>query len=172
MLVHLTDAKNSKSIAAGGLRGQKTQIRTPDGTLAISKAVHCMPVLPDYFITHQWLRELKRRGMRTLVGVYIRLPSDETVWVGYFNKEHRQMSLGDAIHLIAYEADAQGFEIIIPHSILKADIHKVRGVSQKVGWRFFPKAHTTKPFCGCKFCTGGEIKAKRFRERLEQSRKS
>ena len=56
LFVHLTPEKQAKRIRRAGIRG--------------CPGVYCLPVGPDYYVSHQWLRELKRRGQRTIVGVY------------------------------------------------------------------------------------------------------
>ena len=42
----------------------------------------------------QWLRELKRGGVKTFVGVYFKLDSTEKVYAGRYNEPHRQITLG------------------------------------------------------------------------------
>ena len=54
--VHLTPERFVKRILRSGITGER--------------GVFCLPVLPSYVIAHQWLRELKRGGQRTIMGVY------------------------------------------------------------------------------------------------------
>ena len=63
MLVHITPAKNTRAIRRSGIRA------VSGGHEGVS-GVYCLPVLPSYQITHQWVRELRRGGQRTLVAVY------------------------------------------------------------------------------------------------------
>ena len=74
---HLTAEKSTGAIRRVGIKAVSAGHGTPRG-------VFCMPILPDHFVSHQWLRELKRRGQRTLVAVDFRLPSDEPVWFGHY----------------------------------------------------------------------------------------
>ncbi len=138
--------------------------------LALRRGVYLFPVLQSYSVTHQWLRELKRSGMRTLVAVSVRLRSDCHVFVGRYNREHRHVPLGHAIQLIMRESDPRGWQIIVPHSIDASAIHDVRPVPQVVGWRYFPESHEEGPWkCLCDFCWSsarGGIKVQRLRQAL------
>lgn len=170
MLVHLIDERDSRSVARVGLRGALSSVRGVDAHHELDRAVYAMPVLPNYFVSHQWLRELKRRGMRTLAAVHFRMRADALVWVGRYNGEHRQVPLGHAAGLIMHEPDQRGWEIIIPHDIPSKSIHAIREVPQVVGWRYFPDSHAKGPWkCLCDFClqgVKGEIKSKSFVRRL------
>ncbi len=48
ILVHLAPEKLGARFLKSGIR----------------KGVYCMPLLPNYYASHQWLRELKRGGQR------------------------------------------------------------------------------------------------------------
>ena len=145
--VHLTSEKLTGRIRRAGVtKGMR--------------GVFCLPVLPNYAISHQWLRELKRRGQRTLVGVYFWLPDDELVSVGRYNQPHTQMTAEEASAYTMAAPDPLGFEVIVPRSIGASEIRKVRSVPQVVGWRCIPDAHR-RPLCQCSYCSGGEIKHQR-----------
>lgn len=156
ILVHITGEKNSarilrSGIALGGFR----------------RAVFFMPVVQDHFISHQWLRELRRGGARVLVGVYFRLPSEELVWAGRYNETHRQVPLGSAIRELNSLTDPLGFELFIGRKIAAAAITRIRHLPQKIGWRYMPHAHGKKP-CGCPACLPrGSIKSRNIRERYD-----
>lgn len=150
-LVHITDEKNSARIERSGIAPGKRG------------AIYFMPVVQDHFISHQWLRELKRRGARVLVGVYFRLPSEETVWAGGYNEPHRQMPLGEAIRSLLSLPDPLGFEMIVERKIQPGEIMKIRHLPQKVGWRYKPRVHGTKP-CGCSVCQRGAYGGRKIRE--------
>lgn len=139
-LVHIADARLAARITRAGLTPGKT-----------TRVVYFMPVLRDHFISHQWLRELKRGGVRTLVGVYFRLPSEETVWAGRYNEPHQQIALGLAVRRLMDLADPLGYEMFIERKITASEITSVRNLPQKIGWRYEPHAHGTKP-CGCPVC--------------------
>lgn len=66
MFVHIAPENRAKAILRAGIRPDRRWIDH-------GKAVYAVPVTPNFFRTHQWLREMKRRGQRTLVGVYFRL---------------------------------------------------------------------------------------------------
>ncbi len=155
ILVHITDEKNAAAIWRGGIRVPK------------EGGVYFMPVLQSHFVSHQWIRELRRRGSRVQVGVYFRLPSSDPVWAGRYNQPHRQMTLGDAIKELLALDDPLGFEIFIDRPVRASQVKQVRGVPATVGWRYMPHAHG-RPLCGCPTCLPrGAIKSRRLRERLE-----
>jgi hypothetical protein len=154
IFVHLGDARAASSYRRSGVRVSPGRVR-PSGVFA-------MPVLPDYFASHQWLRELKRRGVRTFVGVYFRVPDAEPVFVGHYRHAHAAMSAVAAARLIMDAPDARGYEVIIPRRIGAAEVQSVRSVNRVVGWRFYPEAKGRQPFCRCKACNRGEIRAKRL----------
>lgn len=139
-LVHIADEKNSAGILRSGIALSKWK-----------RVIYFMPVLENHLISHQWLRELKRRGTRVLVGVYFRLPADETVWAGKYNEPHQQLPLGEAIGILRSLPDPLGFEMFIERKILPGEIAKIRHLPQKIGWRYKPRVHGTRP-CPCNVC--------------------
>jgi hypothetical protein len=64
MLVHIASEKDIGSIRCAGLRVPKER-----------NGVYAMPVLKNFMVGHQWLRELKRNGGRTLCAVHFRIPT-------------------------------------------------------------------------------------------------
>lgn len=126
-----------------------------------------MPVLPNHFISHQWLRELKRRGTRTMVAVHFRIPDREAVVVGHYNSAHTPMTAARAAKVIMDAADARGYEVVIPRKVQPREIHAVRDVKQVVGWRYYPGAHG-KYLCGCPVCMPrGSIRSRKFKDAFE-----
>lgn len=121
-----------------------------------------MPVLPNYYISHQWARELKRRGERTMVAIHFKLADNEPVWVGRYNEPHQQVTAGEAIRTIMVASDAQGYEIIVLRPIEKHEIHAMRAVPYGIGWRYMPGAHERKA-CLCPWCVRGDIKSQRLK---------
>lgn len=166
IVVHLADARNAASIKRSGLRASPCTISTSQDHVPPEKGVFVMPVLPDYWASHQWLRELKRGGMRTLVAVHVRLRSEVPVWVGRYNAEHRRVPLGHAIGLIMDESSALGWQIVLPFRVDVKAIHAIREVPQVIGWRYFPTSHQDGPWkCLCNFCLDsvkGTIRARSF----------
>lgn len=164
ILTHLTSAKREGSIRRAKIKPVSPGYGTPRG-------VFCMPLLLDYFLSHQWLRESKRRGQRTIVAVDFRLPSGETAWIGHYNRPHDETSVGRAIGMLMALEDARGFELIVPRPIRREELLRVRTPRQVLGWRYFPDAHGRRPTCACRVCLPkGSIKSRRLRRRLDPTR--
>jgi hypothetical protein len=161
VLVHLTPEKNARHIRRAGIKMADTA-QVPDGA-----GVFCMPVLPSYLVSHQWLRELKRSGQRTIVGVYFRLPRDERIWIGHYNREHQEMPAGEAIGLLMRTNEPLGYQIIVPRAIAASEVFAIRRVSQVTGWRYAPGAHQKPWLCPCPLCLPkGSVRSRALRQRL------
>jgi hypothetical protein len=160
MFVHLAPESRIALIRRNGIR----RLRRPVGDFP--GGVFAVPVTRSFYVSHQWLRELKRRNAGTIAGVYFRVPDEERVWMGHYNQGHRWMSAAEAVAEFMAAVDAKGWEVVIPRRIEAAEVHRVRRLPQVVGWRFSPAAKGKPPFCTCKFCTRGEYGARRLRERL------
>ncbi|MBL9147322.1 MAG: HEAT repeat domain-containing protein [Phycisphaerae bacterium] len=127
-----------------------------------------MPLTQNYFTSHQWLRELKRSGARTLVAVDFRLSDDEVIWGGKYNETHERQPLGIAIRRFLSEDDPLGWEFFLSRRVHPKEILRVREVSQNVGWRYFPSSHGREP-CGCSYCLRrGEIRSARIRATYDE----
>ena len=113
-LVHLADMKEIASIRRNGIKTSKWR-----------GGIFCMPVTPNFYVSHQWLRELKRGGARTLCAVYFRLPSEEIVFAGRYNAEHRETPLSEAMQEFNEDNQQLGYELIIPRKILPKEIETV-----------------------------------------------
>ena len=160
ILTHLASEKDTKSIDRTGIKAVSSGHRTPKG-------VFCMAITPNYFATHQWHRELKRRGQRTMVAVDFRLSSDVRTWFGHYGRPHSETTVGRAIHMLMETEDSRGFEFIIPRPIRKDEIIRIRMIRQVIGWRYKPDAHGRKP-CPCRVCLPrGTIKSSHLRRRLD-----
>jgi hypothetical protein len=157
-LVHLADERDATSIFKNGIKTGK-----------LSSGIYCMPVLPNFYITHQWLRELKSNGVKTYIGVYFKLASDENVFAVKYNQEHKQLTLGEAIKEIMEIDDPLGYELIILRKITSKEIASIKHLPQTLGWRYMPESHDVKP-CACEFCLKGTIKGKRTWTRLNSSK--
>ena len=160
MFVHLALESQSKQIQRVGI----SRLRKPFGECP--GGVFAVPVVRDFYVSHQWLRELKRRNAGPIVGIYFRIPDTDTVWVGHYNQNHREMSAAESVAEFDAAEDAQGWEVVVPRRIEVKEIHDVRTLPQVIGWRYFPEAKGKPPFCPCKFCTRGEYGSKALRERL------
>jgi hypothetical protein len=159
VFVHLTSEKSLKSIRRNGISRIRKQRDRPRG-------IYAMPVTRSFYVSHQWLRELKRRAGTTIAAVHFRVPDEETVWVGHYNHGHQRMTAAQAGALMTTTEEREGYEVIIPRRIKPAEIHRIRNLPQVTGWRYYPGAHGKRP-CGCPFCQRGSYGAKRLREKYD-----
>ena len=160
MFVHLAPESALDRIRRNGIgRLRRPRGERPGGLFAV-------PVTRNFFISHQWLRELKRGRGGAIGGVYFRIDDDETVWVGHYGQRHRQMTAAEAVAKFMRSDDRQGWEVIIPRRVDAREIHRIRPLPQVLGWRFSPGAKGRPPFCTCSYCTRGEYGARRLRARL------
>ena len=166
MFVHLAPADRSEKIRRNGIR------RLRKATWACPGGVFAVPVTPNFYISHQWLRELKRRGVRTFAGVYFRVPDDDLVWLGHYGQAHRQMTAAEALGAFMTADDRQGWQVIVPHAIEPKQIHRIRDLPQVIGWRFYPTAKGQPPYCGCDFCARGQYGASERRRRYRELMKA
>ena len=160
VFVHLAPAPTVARILRNGIRRGKPHGPLPAGVFA-------MPVSPSFFASHQWLREMKRSGQRTISAVYFRIPDDEPVWLGHFGQGHTRMGASEAAGHVTAAGSAEGFEVLVPRRVEASEILRVKGIPQVVGWRYFPGAHGSRP-CGCPGCLKkGEIRSSAIRRRYE-----
>jgi hypothetical protein len=150
--IHLADQKNEKSIFKNGIKVSRRGIR----------GVYAFPVVRDYATTHQWSRELKKTGVKTLICVQFRVPDDDMVLIGRYNDEKAKMTAAEALSAVIKHVDPKGLEIIVPRKILAQEITRIYLAPRITGWRYYPEAKGKKPFCPCKYCNRGEIKAQRL----------
>ncbi|MCX4963971.1 HEAT repeat domain-containing protein [Streptomyces sp. NBC_00654] len=159
MFVHLTPAANAARIRRSG-------IRAISHGRAGSRGLYCFPVLPSYTLTHQWLRELSRRsGPGGLVAVHIRLPDDEPVTLGHYGRAPATTTAVEAVRRTAALEDPRGWEVFVPRTVTKREVHRLRPVKQVTGWRYFPGSNGKAP-CTCFGCrVRGEYGSQRLRQR-------
>lgn len=160
MFVHLAPESRVALIRRNGL----CRLRRPGGSFP--GGVFAVPVTRNFYLSHQWLRELKRCNQGAIAGIYFRVADKEQVWVGPYDQGHQWMSAAEAVAVFMAASDSQGWEVVIPRRIEAAEVHRIRRLPQVVGWRYSPGAKGKPPFCPCKFCTRGEYGAQRLRERL------
>jgi hypothetical protein len=160
MFVHLALESRVARIRRNGI----SRLRKAIG--ALPKGVFAVPVTRNFYASHQWLRELKRRNQGPIAGIYFRVPDEQRVWLGHYGQAHRRLSAGEAVAQFANATDPFGWEVVVPRRIEPNEIHKTRRLPQIVGWRFFPKAKGKPPFCTCKFCTRGEYGSAKLRKRV------
>jgi hypothetical protein len=152
LFVHLTPEKNARTIMRSGIKR--------------GRGVFCLPVLPSYVISHQWLRELRRGGQRTIVAVDFRIPDGEPVLVGHYGQAGHEVTAAQAVAVIREMEDPRGYEIVVPRAIGRSELHRVRHVNQVTGWRYVPGSHGRPP-CPCPACMPvGAFKSADIRDRL------
>ncbi len=155
--VHLTDQKRIGSVRRRGLKPHSLRAE-------LAKGVHCTPVSGSLYRTHQWLRELKRRGMRTISAVQFYVPPREIVLVGRFNEQLVAVTASEAAQIFQVHESGLGLEVVVTRAVKPKQIHRIYTPNQVLGWRYYPEAKGNKPFCGCRYCTRGEINAYRVRD--------
>jgi len=150
-----------------------------------------MPVTRNFQISHQWLRELRRLGGGTILGVYFRLPHDEPVEVGHFGRPGVAMTAAEAVALMfeaetrdpnaAREADSkskavargrslpsspEGYQVLVLRDIARSEILRIKPLPQVVGWRYRPGANGSPP-CSCICCDRGLFGVRKLLRRVE-----
>jgi len=163
MFVHFAPESAVGNIRRRGIARSRreSQNRCPRGTYAV-------PVTRDFYLSHQWLRELKRRSGRTITAVYFRIPDNELVWVGHYNHAHQSMTAAEAVALFMAAENREGWEVVVPRRIEAKEIHRTKVLSQILGWRYFPGAKGQPPFCPCAYCTRGDFGSRRLRSRYPE----
>lgn len=158
--IHLAPEALVKRIERNGI--QPTRIRgwPQDAPMsAIDRAVWAFPVMPSFTVSHQWLRELKRFGVRTLVAMVFRLDDREPVYVRHYSHAPEPTTAAQAVGLILSQEDPLGWEVMIPRRIRPAEIVGVRHVPQKLGWRTIPDRNKGL-VCDCPVCvSAGTVKS-------------
>jgi hypothetical protein len=156
--VHLADDREIASIRKNGIRAQ----RIHGGEL---KGVFATPVLQNYYQSHQWLRELRRRGIRVISAVQFHVPDGLAAAVGRFDEDHLETTAAEAVRVFMDHSTGLGLEVIFGGSIPADWITRTYTPDQVVGWRYYPESHSDgrKP-CGCSYCQRGQIKSRKLRE--------
>ena len=152
--LHIADKNDEAGIVRNGIRVSRPRTGV--------QGVYAVPVIPDFTITHQWARELKRSGVRTLVCVQFRIPNQEPVWVGKYNAEKVKMTAAEAVSAFQCHVAPFGLEALIPRKIRAAEIQRTYPAPRITGWRYYPEAKGKPPFCRCRYCNRGEIRAQRL----------
>jgi hypothetical protein len=187
VFVHLTSQRNVPAIRRGGIGPRKSRVRAP--------GVYAMPVTRNFYVSHQWLRELKRAGGGTIVGVYFRVPDDEVVEVGHYDSAHVSMTAAEAVALLlaAEQRDPaaaraedeklkkrrrrreptlptspEGYQVVVPRRIERSEIIRVAALPQVVGWRYRPGAHGRPP-CVCICCERGGYGVRKLLRAVEEA---
>lgn len=157
VFVHLTMESQVPRIKRNGLTVTRfAKDATPDSGL------FAMPVMPNFYDSHQWLRELARRPGARLCAVYFRLGDREPVHVGRFAGLHVEMTAAEAVAEITRQ-DRSGMEVIVPRRIPVKDIVRIKALPQTIGWRYYPEAKGREPL----WPRRGAFGAARYRNKIE-----
>jgi hypothetical protein len=112
--------------------------------------------------THQWLRELKRDGVKTYKAVQFYLPAKAEVYIGHYSQSHVQVTTSNALKIFEAHESGLGLEVIIPRPLSPKEIRRIYAPHPVSGWRFSPESKGKPSFCRCEWCNKGEIKARRL----------
>src|SRR5260221_5699015 len=111
--LHLVPVSRERAIKRAGLSGSKLTLTTTNGTRSLPRAICAMPIIWDFWTTHQWLRELRRGHDERLIAVCFRVDDDETVHVGGYNEPHQPMRARASASWVAEHP--AGAEVVVPH---------------------------------------------------------
>jgi hypothetical protein len=118
--MHLARERDEKAIVRSGIK--------PSPYDGDALGVYAMPVLPDFFASHQWLRELRRRSPVPLVAIGFVIADDEEVRVGHYSVPHTPMTAAEASGVILGAEDPRGYEVVILRKIEPTEIRRSRSV--------------------------------------------
>lgn len=158
LFVHIAPEKSLRSIRRIGLKPGK-----------YSRGVFAIPATPDFYASHQWVRELRRFTPGSLRAVYFRLPGDTPVIFGHYGGPHTEGTADDAVAGLMKADDKLGWEAIVLAPVPAGTITSIRPLRQVTGWRYFPGAKGRKP-CGCPGCVSrGEPFSRKIKESYRAS---
>jgi len=173
VFVHFTEENNKESIIKNGIKLVTIHYEN------INKGVFCMPVIPDFYATHQWVRELKQyKSGNEIIAVYFKIPDEELVFCGKYNEAIIETKASDSHNKFINLDDKMGFQTIIKRKILPNEIKKIKNIPQIIGWRHFPKSHERKR-CLCPAClskgsynsiNAKKLKLKELFEKLQETK--
>ena len=160
VFVHFTDENNQNSIIKNGIK--IATIHYED----IKRGLFCMPVILDFYATHQWVREMKQHySGNNIIAAYFKIPDDEIIFCGKYNETMIKMKANEAHKIFMSLEDKMGFQAIILRKIEKNEIVRIKNIPQIIGWRHFPKSHERKR-CLCPACLGiGSYNSNKLKER-------
>lgn len=148
-LVHLAPEGRRRAIERNGIRAEEAHVWDGKNGVKVPRAVYAMPIVPDFSVTYQWLRELRRFHRERMIAVHFVVPSDEEVLVGRYNKPHEKVPLGVAVRRVLDEP--AGNELILLRGIRRKELALVRELTQLVGWTETPEAGAAFD-CLCASC--------------------
>lgn len=167
--IHLAPEPLARRIRRNGIQPTRAgDWLARNGVADFDRLVWAFPVTPSFAVSHQWLRELKREGVRTLVAVVFRIADDEPVLARHYREAPRRMTAAQAAGLILSQREPLGYEVMVPRRIEPAEIVAIRHVPQKLGWRTIPGSRM--PFvCSCPLCVPpGTVKSARRRAHFDR----
>jgi len=123
IFVHLTPEKNVETILHTGITRFRRQGDHPGGIFA-------MPAARSFYVSHQWLEELKERGHLRVAGLYFHIPDSELVWAGHYRESHDRITAAEATALFQREQRPQAFEVVIPREIKPEEIHRIHHLAR------------------------------------------
>jgi hypothetical protein len=100
--VHITKAGSARRMPRSG-------IAAVSHGWAGGRGVYCMPVLPSFTLTYQWVRELRRWHSGVLVAVHLRLPDDEPVTIGRYGTPPAEATAAQAVAKVRELDDPRGY---------------------------------------------------------------
>jgi hypothetical protein len=154
--IHLCLEADLKRIRRAGLKVQKGR-----------QGVYAMPATPNFYVSHQWARELRRWRPGVLVALYLRISGEMPVFFGHYNGPHTLGTADEAVAALLRGDEKLGFEAIIVGDVPASAIIRVAPLRPVTGWRYFPSAKGREP-CGCPACQArGEPFSRRFKDRYE-----
>ncbi|MHC6202948.1 hypothetical protein ACYULU_07120 [Breznakiellaceae bacterium SP9] len=158
VFVHFTDENNKNSIIKNGIKIDTIHYEE------ISKGIFCMPVLADFYATHQWVREIKQYNSgNEIIAIYFKIPDDEIVFCGKYNEKLEKVKAAETHKIFIDLEDKMGFQAIITRKVVKNEITRIKNIPQIIGWRHFPKSHERKR-CLCPACLAkGAFKSKKIK---------
>lgn len=131
IFVHLTPERNVGTILRQGITRMRGQDDHPAGIFA-------MPAARSFYVSHQWLHELKDRGHLRVAAMYFRVPESEPVWVGHYRECHEQITAKKAMEWFVREMRPQGFEVIVPRRISPDQIYRIHHLARVLPLERFP----------------------------------
>jgi hypothetical protein len=91
--IHLFDENDAARIRRSGIRIARAKWRKLNG-------VFLFPLTENFVVSHQWMRELRRRRGQAMLAARIRVDDAEPVLLGKYNEPHVQVEAAEAIGIV------------------------------------------------------------------------
>jgi len=135
--VHLADSRLGGAIRRSGLKLS----RCSDSV----RGVFCVPVVPDYSLTFQWARELRRWGHNSAMAIFFVISDSEPVLLGHYGSPKTEMTAARAHAFFRVAENPLGYEVVVPRRIIPREIKSMAPAPRITGWRFYPSAKGRRP---------------------------